>query len=303
LGKEQGMKNKGIIKRQVKEKIIGLGFLSIAFISIAVLFLIMFFLFKEGLPIFKIISLKKFLLGNLWYPTDDYPAFGIFPMIVASLLITFFASCLAVPFGVMGAIYMAEISNNRAREWLKPIFELLAAIPSVVIGFIGMVVIAPVMQNVFNIPTGLNMLNASLMLALMAVPTITSISEDAINAVPHELKDASLALGATKWETIIKVVLPASLSGIITGVILGMSRVIGETMVVLMVAGGAAMVPSSLFDPVRPMTASIAAEMGEAPFHSEHYYALFAIGIILFIFTFIFNLIADYVSYRYKQVI
>ncbi len=297
------MKNKGISKRQVKEKIIGSGFLLIAFISIAVLFLIMLFLFKEGLPVFKVISLKEFLLGNLWYPTDDCPDFGIFPMIVGSLSVTFFASCLAVPFGIMGAIYLAEIASNGVREWLKPIFELLAAIPSVVIGFIGMVVIAPVMQNVFNIPTGLNMLNASLMLALMAVPTITSIAEDAINAVPHDLKDASLALGATKWETILKVVLPASLSGIITAVILGMSRVIGETMVVLMVAGGAAMVPSSLFDPVRPMTASIAAEMGEAPFHSEHYYALFAIGIILFIFTFIFNLIADYVSYRYKQVI
>lgn len=297
------MKNKGISKRQVKEKIISSTFLLIAFISIAVLFLIMLFLFKEGLPVFKVVSLKEFLLGNLWYPTDDYPDFGIFPMIAGTLSVTFFASCLAVPFGIMGAIYLAEIASNRIREWLKPVFELLAAIPSVVIGFIGMVVIAPVMQNVFNIPTGLNMLNASLMLALMAVPTITSITEDAINAVPQELKDASLALGATKWETILKVVLPASLSGIITSVILGMSRVIGETMVVLMVAGGAAMVPSSLFDPVRPMTASIAAEMGEAPFHGEHYYALFAIGIILFIFTFIFNLIADYVSYRYKQVI
>lgn len=297
------MKNKGISKRQVKEKIISSAFLLIAFISITVLFLIMLFLFKEGLPVFKVVSLKEFLLGKLWYPTDDYPDFGIFPMIAGTLSVTFFASCLAVPFGIMGAIYLAEIASNRVREWLKPVFELLAAIPSVVIGFIGMVVIAPVMQNIFDIPTGLNMLNASFMLALMAVPTITSIAEDAINAVPQELKDASLALGATRWETILKVVLPASLSGIITAVILGMSRVIGETMVVLMVAGGAAIVPSALFDPVRPMTASIAAEMGEAPFHGEHYYALFAIGIILFIFTFIFNLIADYVSYKYKQVI
>jgi phosphate transport system permease protein len=165
-----------------------------------------------------------------------------------------------------------------------------------------MVIVAPFLQNMFNIPTGLNLFNASLMLALMSVPTICSISEDAIYSVPNNLREASLALGATRWETIARVVLPASISGISTAIILGMSRAIGETMVVLMVAGGAALIPTSLFDPVRPLPASIAAEMAEAPFRGDHYHALFATGIVLFAFTFCFNLVADYVTHKYRQV-
>jgi phosphate transport system permease protein len=172
----------------------------------------------------------------------------------------------------------------------------------VVIGFFGMVVVAPFLQNILDVPTGLNLFNASLMLAFMSIPTICSISEDAIYSVPAEVKEASLALGATHWETIARVTIPGALSGITTAVILGMSRAIGETMVVLMVAGGAAMIPSSIFDPVRPMPASIAAEMAEAPFRGDHYYALFATGIVLFGFTLLFNLIADHIAHRYKQV-
>ena len=186
-------------------------------------------------------------------------------------------------------------------EIIKPVVELLAALPSVVIGFFGMVLVAPFLQEIFDLPTGLNLFNAALMLAFMSIPTICSISEDAIHSVPVALKEASLALGATHWETIIRVIIPASISGISTAVILGMSRAIGETMVVLMVAGGAAMVPGSIFDPVRPMPASIAAEMAEAPIGGEHYYALFAIGIVLFLFTFIFNVIADQVTHRFRQ--
>ncbi len=165
-----------------------------------------------------------------------------------------------------------------------------------------MVIVAPFLQDVLGIPTGLNLFNASLMLAFMSIPTICSISEDAIFSVPAELKEASLALGATHWETIARVILPASLSGICTAIILGMSRAIGETMVVLMVAGGAAMIPTSIFDPVRPMPASIAAEMAEAPFRGDHYYALFATGIVLFAFTLIFNVVADHIAHQYKQV-
>ena len=165
-----------------------------------------------------------------------------------------------------------------------------------------MVIVAPFLQSVFDIPTGLNLLNASVMLAFMAVPTITSISEDAIFSVPNELREASLALGATHWQTIRNVVLPASLSGISTAVILGMARSIGETMVVLMVAGGAALIPQSLLDPVRPMPASIAAEMAEAPFGSEHYHALFAIGLVLFLFTLVLNILAAYIAEKKKQV-
>jgi phosphate transport system permease protein len=285
-----------------RERAIRFGFFSIALASITTLTLIVVFLFMEGLPILSKVSVKEFLFGHYWYPTDEPPDFGIFPLIVASIAVTVVSSLMSIPLGVMTAIYLAEVASFRLREWVKPIVELLAALPSVVIGFFGMVIVAPFLQSVFDIPTGLNLFNASLMLAFMSVPTICTISEDAIFSVPKELKEASLALGATHWETIARVIVPASLSGICTAVILGMSRAIGETMVVLMVAGGAGLVPHSLFDPVRPMPASIAAEMAEAPFRSDHYYALFAIGIVLFAFTLLFNLVADHVAHRYKQV-
>ena len=202
----------------------------------------------------------------------------------------------------MTAIYIAEIASDRVSEIVKPMVELLAALPSVVIGFFGMVLVAPFLQRVFDIPTGLNLFNAAIMLAFMSIPTICSISEDAIHSVPAALKEASVALGATHLQTIVRVILPASISGIGTAVILGLSRAIGETMVVLMVAGGAAMIPESIFDPVRPMPASIASEMAEAPVGSDHYYALFATGIVLFVFTLIFNIIADHIATKYRRV-
>ncbi len=288
--------------RRRKERAIRFFFFSVALASITTLALIVVFLFMEGLPIFGKVSVQDFLFGRYWYPTDEPPDFGIFPLIVASIAVTVVSAVISIPLGVMSAIYLAECASARLREWVKPIVELLAALPSVVIGFFGMVIVAPFLQDILDIPTGLNLFNASLMLAFMSIPTICSISEDAIFSVPVELKEASLALGATHWETIARVVVPASLSGVCTAVILGMSRAIGETMVVLMVAGGAAMVPSSLFDPVRPMPASIAAEMAEAPFRGDHYYALFATGIVLFAFTLLFNVVADHVAHRYKQV-
>jgi len=288
--------------RQTREQTIGFLFFAIALASIITLGLIVLFLFMEGLPIFKEVSVQDFLLGKYWYPTDDPADFGIFALIVASLIVTGVSAMISIPLGVLTALYLAEAASARLREWVKPVVELLAALPSVVIGFFGMVIVAPFLQDVFNLATGLNLFNAALMLAFMSIPTICSISEDAIFGVPAELKEASLALGATRWETIWRVIIPASISGICTAVILGMSRAIGETMVVLMVAGGAAMVPGSLFDPVRPMPASIAAEMAEAPFRGDHYYALFATGIVLFAFTLLFNLVADYISNKYRQV-
>ena len=277
-------------------------FLLVALASIAILSLIMLFLFHEGWPIFKNVALPEFVFGRFWYPTYEPPEFGIYPLVIASLAVTLGSALLSIPLGVMTAIYLAEIASPRLAEFLKPVVELLAALPSVVIGFFGMVLVAPFLQSLLDIPTGLNLCNACLMLAFMSIPTICSLSEDAIHSVAPSLKEASLALGATHLETIARVILPASLSGIATAVILGMSRAIGETMVVLMVAGGAAMVPESIFDPVRPLPASIAAEMAEAPVGSKHYHALFAIGIVLFFFTFAFNLIADVVARRYKQV-
>lgn len=271
--------------RRSRERVIRFVFFGVALASITTLFLIALFLFVEGIPIFKEVSVLDFVFGTEWYPTDDPPDFGILPLIVASIAVTLVSSVISIPLGVLTALYLAERASPRVREWVKPIVELLAALPSVVIGFFGMVIVAPFLQQVLNIPTGLNLFNASLMLAFMSIPTICSLSEDAVFGVPVELKEASLALGATHWETIARVIFPAAISGITTAVILGMSRAMGETMVVLMVAGGAAMIPGSLFDPVRPMPASIAAEMAEAPFQGDHYYALFATAIILFLFT------------------
>ena len=288
--------------RQNREQGIRFLFFGVALASITTLFLIALFLFVEGIPIFKEVSVSDFVFGKYWYPTDDPPDFGIFPLIIASIAVTVVSSAISIPLGVLTALYLAEGASARVREWVKPVVELLAALPSVVIGFFGMVIVAPVLQDILDIPTGLNLFNASLMLAFMSIPTICSLSEDAIFSVPGELKEASLALGATRWETIARVIFPASISGVCTAVILGMSRAMGETMVVLMVAGGATMIPTSLFDPVRPMPASIAAEMAEAPFQSEHYYALFAIAIILFLFTLAFNVIAEQFSHRYRQV-
>jgi phosphate transport system permease protein len=291
-----------MMTRQTKEIIIKYIFFIFALVSIIVLGLIVFSLFREGLPIFGKVSVSNFLLGMEWYPTADPPLFGIFPLIVGSLIVTFFATFVAVPLGVLTAIYISEIAPRAVKEILKSVIELLAGLPSVVLGFFGMVVVAPWLQNTFDLPTGLNIINASMILAIMAIPTISSISEDALYAVPREFKEASYALGATKFETIIKIIVPAALSGISTAVMLGMARAIGETMVVLMVAGGAAAIPESIFDSVRPMPASIAAEMGEAPFRSAHYQSLFAIGIVLFFLTLFFNLVADYVSHKFRQI-
>ena len=287
--------------RQRKEKNVKFIFLIFALASMLALGLIVAFLFREGLPIFKEVSVADFLFGADWYPTYDPPEYGIWPLLVGSLAVTFFASLIAVPLGILSAVYTSEIAPTAVKEILKTIIELLAGLPSVVLGFFGMVVVAPYLQETFDLPTGLNIVNASLMLALMAIPTISSISEDALYAVPREFKEASYALGATKFETIVNVTIPAALSGISTAVILGMARAIGETMVVLMVAGGAAAVPEGIFDSVRPIPASIAAEMGEAPFGSGHYHALFAIGIVLFFMTMIFNLIADYISHKFRE--
>ncbi len=275
-------------------------FYIVGFSSLLVLLTIMIFLIKEGIPLFKEISISDFILGKEWYPTSSNPRFGILPLIISSVYITLIASVIAIPLSLSVAIYIAELAGNTMKEIVKPAVEIIASIPSVIVGFFGMVVVAPFLMEHFDIDSGLNLLNASLMLAFMAIPTIASISEDAISSVPMSLKEASYALGANRWQTIIYVTIPASLSGIWTAIILGISRVIGETMIVLMVAGGASVIPDSVFSPVRPLTSNIAAEMAEASVGGTHYRALFAIGIILFIITFIFNIIADYLSNKYK---
>ena len=288
--------------RDIKEKAVRVTLTGLAGSSLLALAGIVIFLFMEGLPLFGEYSFFNFLFGSLWYPTEEPGLFGIFPLLVASLAVTVLSSLLAVPMGVLTAVYLTEIAHPNVRRVIKPFVELLAALPSVVLGFLGMVVLAPFLQDFLDADTGLNLLNASLVLALMSVPTICSVSEDALFGVPRDLREASLALGATRWQTTMRVVIPAALSGIGTAVMLGMSRAIGETMVVLMVAGGAGIIPTSLLSPVRPMPASIAAEMAEAAFRSEHYHALFAIGILLFFLTLVFNLAAGYITEKHRQV-
>ena len=287
----------------LRENIIKWVLATIAWCSLIFLGLIMLFLVMESLPIFSFVSIKNFFFGMEWYPTYEPPEFGIFPLIMGSVSVTVLSSLIAIPLGVMSALWLSEIAPSVVRRVVKPLIELLAALPSVVIGLVGMVLLAPFLQDFFDADTGLDLFNASVMLAFMSVPTICSVTEDALQAVPTSLREASLALGATRWETIKKIIIPASFSGIGTACMLGMSRSIGETMVVLMVAGGASIVPETLFSPVRPMPAAIVAEMAEAPFRSEHYHALFAIGLLLFLFTLLFNVLAMRISEKHRQVL
>lgn len=275
------------------------GLAAAAGVSVLALAAIVIFLLSQALPIFAHVSLKDFLFSTEWYPTDDPPVFGIGALIAGSLACAALTTLIAVPFGVLTACAIHAGMPPALIRIVKPLIELMAALPSVVIGFIGMIILAPWLQDMFGIATGLNLFNASIMLAFMCVPTIASISEDALRNVPSGLREASLALGATRWETLLKVELRWAMGGIATAVMLGISRVIGETMVVLMVAGGAAIIPESIFDPVRPMTSSIAAEMAEAAVGGEHYHALYATGLVLFIITFAFNLCAWYAARRF----
>jgi phosphate transport system permease protein len=285
---------------RLKEKLYKCVFTVLAFASLVFLIGIVFVLFKEGLPIFSVVSIKNFIFGKFWYPTYSPAEFGILPLILASAWVTFGAALVCVPLGVGSALYLNELAGPKQKAILKPLVELLASVPSVVFGFFGMVIVTPFLQNLFHLPTGLTALNASLILGIMATPTVCSIAEDALNYVPKAFREASFALGADRWQTLTRVVIPAAGSGISTAIILGMSRAIGETMTVLMVAGGAAVIPHTFLEPVRPMTAAIAAEMGEAPMGGAHYHALFAIALILFLITFVFNIIAEIISRRFR---
>ncbi|MDR1546826.1 MAG: phosphate ABC transporter permease subunit PstC [Deltaproteobacteria bacterium] len=284
-----------------------LFFLVCAVAAMGQMLLIMVFLFGEAAGLFlgqdgqPGVSLRDFFLSEDWYPTYDPPAFGALALLAGSLSVTVCSTLLAGPLGLGLAVYLACVAGPRTREWVKPAVELLAAVPSVVLGLVGMAAVAPFLQNVLNLPTGLNVLNASLILTIMATPTVASLGEDALTAVPKDIQDASYALGATRWETIWKVTVPAALGGLSTAVILGLGRSLGETLVVLMVAGGAAHIPLSVFDSVRPLTSTLAAEMGETAIGGRHYQALFALGALLFVMTLAFNLLAWRLSRRWRS--
>ena len=245
------------------------------------------------------ISPKEVFAGTEWFPTaTPAPLFGMWPLLAGTLWVSFFAILFALPFGISIAVYMAEIASPKVRGFLKPVIELLNGIPSVVYGFFGLIVIVPILQQVFGLPVGESGLAGSIVLAIMALPTIVSVSEDAMRNCPPSLREASLALGATQWQTIYRVVIPSSMSGIASGVVLGIGRAVGETMAVLMVTGNAAVVPTSILEPLRTIPATIAAELGEAPTGGAHYQSLFLLGIILFFITFIINLSVEYISAR-----
>ena len=286
--------------QRIKEEIYKWILAAVAFVSLTALVGITITLFKEALPLLREVSIIQCILGREWYPKHVPPDYGILPLILGSVWVTLGALLVCVPLGIGSALYLSEIAQERQKAILKPIIEIFAAIPSIVYGFFGMVIVAPFVQQLLGLPVGLTAFTASIILGMMAIPIVCSISEDAISYVPREFREASYALGANRWQTLTKVVVPASASGISTSIILGMSRAIGETMVVLMVAGGAAVIPRSFFQPVRPITATIAAEMGETVVGSPHYHALFAIGLVLFIITFIFNMTAELISRRFR---
>jgi phosphate transport system permease protein len=281
------------------DKFMRMVLVSCASISIIIVALIFLFLGKEAAP-FSLDPGLGSLFDTRWIPVSfQGERFGLYPLVTGSLLVTMLAMLLAIPLSIIGAVYISEVAQSMEREILKPFIELLASIPSVVLGFFGLVVLAPLVKSVFGLNSGLNAVTAALLLALMALPTIITISEDALASVPRSFKQASLALGACELQTIFKVTVPAALPGIIAAIMLGIGRVIGETMAVLMVSGNSAIISFFPLDSVRTMTATIAAEMGEVPFGSQHYQALFWIGMILLLVTFVLNILSRLVLKKY----
>ncbi len=289
--------------KDAKERIIhGLFFVN-GLIVVIVLVGIFSLLVFTSIPAFKEIPLAEFLFSADWNPTAYTDiSYGIFAMLVSTFMVTLGALAIAIPLGIGTAAYLSDIAGPRVREIAKPVVEILAGIPSVVIGFLGIVLVGPFLARLFNVYNGLNALNGSILLAVMALPTIISLSEDALKSVPQSFEEASLALGATRWQTIVRIKIPAALSGIIAASMLGMGRAIGETMTVLMATGCAPAMPSSFLDSVRTLTATIAIELGEVPYYTTHYYALFGVGLVLFIITFIINMCSDSILRRYQVV-
>ncbi len=274
---------------------------ALGFFSVGVVFLIFLFLLREGVPAFAQVPPSN-LLGSRWYPT--FGLFGLLPLIAGSILVTLVAVAIALPLGVATAVFVREVAPSWTREMLKPLIEVLAGIPSVVLGFFGMTILAPLVRIDLGAATGLTAFTGGLVLGYMALPTVISVAEDALDAVPRGYRDAGLAMGATRWQVIWRVVVPAGRSGIVTAVMLGMGRAIGETMAVMMVTGNAAVLPQGLaaiFGPVRTMTATIAAEMGEVARGSTHYHVLFGVGIVLFLLTFLINLAAARSIFRKRR--
>ncbi len=285
-------------KRENIDKLFKVIFKCTAILTISLLGSIFFMLFSNSIFFFLKVSPIDFFTGSQWDPETKY---SILPLLVSTSLVAVGSMIIAVPLGILTAAYLSELAPRKIQMFLKPIIEMLAAIPSVAIGFLGIVLVGPGLAKIFGIQNGLNALNGSILLAVMALPTIVTISEDAINAVPNSNREASLALGANKWETLFKVTIPAALPGLIAAVMLGLGRALGETMTVLMATGNAAAIPKGFLDSVRTITATIAIEMGEVPYQTTHYFALFAIAALLFLITLIVNFIGEYFANRLRK--
>jgi phosphate transport system permease protein len=269
-------------RRKISEPIIELCIRLSGFLVVVFVFLIFLFLLKDSLSLFRQYPLHRFLFGTAWLPISDPPRFGVIPLLLGSIYVTVWAILICVPLGVGSAMFIAEVAPKHLRSVLKSL-----------VGFLGIIWLAPVLRNTFHLSTGMCGLTGSLLLAFMALPTIISISEDALTSVPRTYREAAFGLGATRWQTLWRIVLPSASSGILAAVMLGIGRVVGETMVVLMVTGNAPVIPHSILQPLRTLTATIAGEMGETVSGSDHYYALFAVGLVLFAITFTINLVAD----------
>lgn len=284
-----------------EDRIPRIAVMTVASIGVAIMLFILYSLVRDSIPILAHVTLSDLLLNTHWYPTYDPPEFGMLSLLAGSISVTFVASLISLPISLALAVFLSEVCPATLRELLKPVIEILGFFPSVVLGFLGMVIIAPWMVMNFDIITGLNLLNASILMGIMIIPIVTSLAEDSLNSVPKDIRDASFALGATRLETVIRGVIPAALPGLMTASLLGVMRAIGETMVVLMAAGGSAIIPRSIMDPVRPLTSAIAAEMGETPFRSDHYYALFFAGLLLLLLTLALNMTALWIENRGKR--
>lgn len=272
-----------------------------ALFTVLVLVGIVALLVSNGVKAFSHIPFSSFFSSTNWNPSaHGEDSYGILQLLWSSLLVTGGAMLIAIPLGIGTAAYLSEVAAPGVRKVLKPIIEILAGIPSVAIGFIGIVLIGPFIAHLFDLRNGFNALNGSILLAFMSLPTIVSVSEDALRAVPSSFREGSFALGGNKWVTLIRVVIPAAASGIIAACILGFGRAIGETMTVLMVTGNATAMPGSFFDPVRTLTATIAIELGEVPFDSPHYYSLFVLGIVLFIISLAVNAVSEWIASRFR---
>lgn len=282
-------------RNRFSEFLIEKGLFITAIFSIIIILLIVSFILIEGLPAFEDYGFFRFLFGMTWAPNDG--DFGVFAMIIGSIYVTMLSLLMAVPLSLLCAIFMAEVAPNNVRRILKPVIETLSGIPSVVYGFFGLIVLVPLIRTYFG-GTGFSMFTAAIILTVMVLPTIITISQDSLRAVPQEYREASFGLGATNWQTIRHIIFPAALPGIITAIILGMGRAIGETLAVIMIAGNVVQIPGSIFDPVRTLTANIALEMGYAT--GLHYNALFGTAIVLFLIIMILLLIANYIQHKYK---